>query len=302
MWHLHAGFPLGAYTEMPAPAPLTGPASASCDSMHRQQTPARLAAPRGLGPRQQAVLTTAAPRHPRALSHRRRSSWTRRAPDLGGGAFVVEPPLHGVRMARLEARARPASSRTILWKFFKRRGSKSPCAMACEIAQPGSPSWVQSRKRQLVASRVRSGNPESTFAVSVDTGRSWRMPGVSMSSQPSPCAISCREVVVCRPPWSPSRTACSCRCWSRSAFTRVDLPTPEEPTKATVTPGDRRARSSSRPAAERALASSTGVDPAMAAASARAASGSGWRSVLLSTSTSSAPVICHAAPGSAPAG
>ena len=70
----------------------------------------------------------------------------------------------------------------------------------------------------------------------------------------------------------------------------VDLPTPEEPTRAMVSPTPHCATSSPRPLEFRALTMST-VTPAAATSSSRhRAAGSCSRSVLLSTMMGSAPL------------
>ena len=126
-------------------------------------------------------------------------------------------------------------------------GESVPSASAARTAQPGSPSWRQSLKRQVAAMSATSSKAVSTPSSAPSTS-SARMPGVSTSSAPPGSSNSSRWVVVCRPRESESRT--SAVAWRSSpsrALTSVDLPTPDEPRIAAVVPGSRCARSSSRP-------------------------------------------------------
>ena len=65
---------------------------------------------------------------------------------------------------------------------------------------------------------------------------SSRMPGVSITAAPSGSISSSLWVVVWRPLSSFLRPPVSCLSSPSSRLMRVDLPTPEEPTKATVFP------------------------------------------------------------------
>ena len=70
---------------------------------------------------------------------------------------------------------------------------------------------------------------------------------------------------------------------------RVDLPTPDEPSRATVRPGSRNGARSPSPSPALAAVTITGAPWAMASISRRRASGSPARSDLLSTTTGTAP-------------
>ena len=75
---------------------------------------------------------------------------------------------------------------------------RRPSSRAARTAQPGSPSWRQSLKRQVAASSAMSSNAASTPSSAPATS-SARMPGVSMSSAPPGSSNSSRWVVVWRP-------------------------------------------------------------------------------------------------------
>ena len=76
------------------------------------------------------------------------------------------------------------------------------------------------------------------------------MPGVSISAPPPGSGMSSRCVVVCRPRLSDSRTSAVRRRSSPSRqFTSDDLPTPDDPSSATVRPSARNGRSGPIPSA-----------------------------------------------------
>ena len=172
-------------------------------------------------------------------------------------------------------------------------GRGVPSASAARTAQPGSPSWRQSRNRQPsgevgdVGERGRRGRPTAPATPSE------RMPGVSMRSAPPGSRTSSRWVVVWRPRESSSRTApVRWRSLPSSALTSVDLPTPEEPSTTAVRPGGRwssaRAATPSPVSAEIVRTSTPG---ATASAATRSPSGSSATSALLSTITGVAPPV-----------
>ena len=74
-----------------------------------------------------------------------------------------------------------------------------------------------------------------------------------------------------------------------SAFTRVDLPTPDEPNKQIVVPGVRYARSASMPQPSLARTACTGIAPQTARTFSRHSAVSGQRSALVSTTIGFAP-------------
>src|SRR5438093_1939604 len=122
---------------------------------------------------------------------------------------------------------------------------------------------------------------------------SSRIPGVSRTRPPSGRRWSCRRVVVCRPCPSSSRISrVAATSAPASRFSSVDLPTPDEPTKATVRPGPIRALTSSTPRPSTELTTMTAAPAATRVTSARAAptSTSVWRSALVSSTTGSAPL------------
>ena len=88
-------------------------------------------------------------------------------------------------------------------------------------------------RRASATSAKTSAMPASTSAIC-----SSRMPGVSISQPPAASRCIERPVVVWRPCASSSRMpATDCRPSPASVLTSVDLPTPDEPTSATVWPG-----------------------------------------------------------------
>jgi hypothetical protein len=71
-------------------------------------------------------------------------------------------------------------------------------------------------------------------------GSSSRMPGVSINTPPCGRRMSSFQVVVCRPRESFSRTSwVASESLPKSLLISVDLPAPEEPTKAMVVPTER---------------------------------------------------------------
>src|ERR1019366_6164045 len=108
------------------------------------------------------------------------------------------------------------------------------------------------------------------------------MPGVSIRAPPAGSSMSSRWLVVWRPRLSDSRTSAVRR---RSSpirrFTSDDLPTPDDPTSASVRPTARYGRSGSMPSGLRVCTATTGAAPARAAASAIRAATSPHRSLLI---------------------
>src|SRR5229473_5219794 len=123
-----------------------------------------------------------------------------------------------------------------------------------------------------------------------------RKPGVSISNAPPGKTSSSREVVVCRPRLSLSRTGCTS--WTaspRSRFAIVDLPTPEEPSSTNVCPGLRNSPSSLNPCSVFALTTHTAVPIATRFISTAFSRASSQASALFNTITGLAPDSQHCA-------
>ena len=115
-------------------------------------------------------------------------------------------------------------------------------------AQPGSPSCVQSLKRQSRGELLDVGERRRRSPAALSASWSSRRPGVSMTIPPPGSRISSRWLVVCRPSSSSARVSpVAIRSLPAKRLTSVDLPTPLEPSSTAVTPGAIRARSSSHP-------------------------------------------------------
>src|SRR5467141_2267433 len=123
-----------------------------------------------------------------------------------------------------------------------------------------------------------------------------RKPGVSISSAPPGSTNSSLAVVVCRPRLSLSRTGCTS--WTvcpRSRFAIVDLPTPEEPSSTSVSPGLRNSSNSPKPCPVLALTTYTAVPAATRCISAAFPRASSQASALFNTMTGLAPDSQHCA-------
>ena len=144
-------------------------------------------------------------------------------------------------------RSRWRASRSSFFQPSNRLASRSPSTIAAATAQPGSPAWPQSENRHVAARASMSANDRSRPA-SASHRPSSRIPGVSRMRPPSGIRWSWRRLVVWRPRASSSRISRTAATSSpASVLTSVDLPTPDDPTNATVAPGRMRARSSSIP-------------------------------------------------------
>src|SRR5258708_5739112 len=123
-----------------------------------------------------------------------------------------------------------------------------------------------------------------------------RNPGVSINNAPPGKTNSSREVVVCRPRLSLSRTGrTSCTASPSSRFTIVDLPTPEEPSSTNVFPGLRNSSSPAKPSPVFALTTHTSAPTAMRSISAAFSRASSQASALFNTITGRAPDSQHCA-------
>ena len=160
------------------------------------------------------------------------------------------------------AAARPCGSRVPV----SRAGACGSCPSAPARASrrsarggsriPARRSCAQSENLHSAASSLISENVVSRTSSSAQSCSS-RIPGVSRSTAPEGSGTSSRWDVVCRP--RPPALVSAVARTSRPAkrFTSVDLPTPDEPSRAIVRPGSRYGSSASRPSPVTAL---TGVD------------------------------------------
>ena len=188
------------------------------------------------------------------------------------------------------ARCRSISSRRAR-KRSTRRGSISARSTAADTAQSGSAPWAQSPKRQPPARSSMSLNTRLS-ASSASVRPRARTPGVSITiPAPSGSSTSRRATVVCRPRRSEARTwAVTATSAPARALTRLDLPDPLAPTRASVRPGPSRDRSSSMPWPLRTLDVSTATPPTTALTVSAAAAASAARSDFVSRTTIEAPL------------
>ena len=129
------------------------------------------------------------------------------------------------------------SSATSFSQRCVRGTSIAPLAIAACTAQPGSLSWAQLLKRQSCRKACKSAKV-SPSPMETSVSCNSRMPGVSRTAQPIGIMCSCRPVVVWRPLSSVARTVCVfIASLPAKVLANVDLPTPDEPRKATVCPG-----------------------------------------------------------------
>ncbi len=115
------------------------------------------------------------------------------------------------------------------------------------------------------------------------------MPGVSRIAPPPGTRCSSRVTVVWRPLPSARRPRVRIVAPPTRAFRRVDFPTPDAPSSATVAPAASRARIGSRPTPSRVATASTTAPGASTSAAAARAAASGTRSALVRTTMGSAP-------------
>ena len=181
--------------------------------------------------------------------------------------------LHSLRASE-RARASCFSSRCRSSRPSLRQLSRRSGSTASRTAQPGSDSWLQSEKRHVErrARRRRRTSPRAPRPPPRAGARACRgcrararRREARSARAPSWCAGRARRRR--GSPSSPARSSPS------SAFTSVDLPTPEEPSRTTVRPGPRYGSSSSRPSPVTELTGWTGTPIATDSISAIAAVG-----------------------------
>ena len=219
-------------------------------------------------------------------ARRRRASRT--AGRAAGARPPARAPPRGSRGRDRAAVSSTASSRTrgglsaVSWVGSGVRGSctpgdapvavdgcaapRSPRALAAAsrrtatvrptASRPRAPRGSRSRapdrgcSRRSGSSAAISSTSPNVCSRSASQSCSSRIPGVSRMTPPAASRISSRCVVVCRPRWSSSRTSFVASSSSpASAFTIVDLPTPDEPSRTAVRFGSSHGRSCVEPRA-----------------------------------------------------
>ena len=143
--------------------------------------------------------------------------------------------------APLRAQANVASSRCSESSRARPVSPSSPAATASLIAQSGASGRCVHPRGQSSAMRARSVNAPRMFAGSTWPSPKERTPGVSITHPVPPSPSSTRSEIVdddvCRPRPVTSFTRPIARSApGTSAFTSVDLPTPEWPTNDGAVP------------------------------------------------------------------
>ena len=192
----------------------------------------------------------------------------------GAGALAPLEPLLELRELTLEiAVALPPLGREA------RRPRAPPRSRTRARPRGGSP-----RTGTLDASSAMSSNASSSPS-SASQRWSSRMPGLSTTMPPPGRSTSSRRVVVCRPEPSSPRCPFARSSSPTSTFTSVDLPTPEGPRSAPVTPGPAGAREPRRARGRYGTRPRDGHRPPISPTSAATRSGSGSRSAFVSRIT-----------------